>query len=152
MIRIVFPFGVTSRNIIPVIYIIHASRYINDFTVLGWKQWLGGALLSSIIFTLIPFTDNGSIIQQRRKRRGLVADGIFKTCSHAVILWKSIMPVGGRVAGKGVGVYNSGGSSDGKSYGRFHARNEISIYTTNIDYSIFRSNLLWSSAITTRPE
>lgn len=24
------------------------------------------------------------------------------------------MPVGGRVAGKGVGVYNSGGSSDGK--------------------------------------
>lgn len=62
----------------------------------------------------MPFTDNGSIIRLRRKRRWQVADGIFKSCSYAVILWKSIMPVGGRVAGKGVGVYNSGGSSDGE--------------------------------------
>ncbi|CAI6360899.1 unnamed protein product [Macrosiphum euphorbiae] len=30
------------------------------------------------------------------------------------------MPVGGRVAGKGVGVHNSGGSSDGHASGGFN--------------------------------
>lgn len=43
-----------------------------------------------------------------------MAEKIFKSYGHAVVFWKAIMPVGGRVAGKGVGVHNSGGSSDGK--------------------------------------
>lgn len=57
------------------------------------------------------FADNESIIRWRWQ----VTEGIFKSYLLVVILWKSIMPVGGRVAGKGVGVHNSGGSSDGKS-------------------------------------
>jgi hypothetical protein len=68
----------------------------------------------TIIIVIICYLDNGSIIRRWRWRLGKVAVGIFKSYAPAVVLWKSIMPVGGRVAGKGVGVHNSGGSSDGK--------------------------------------
>jgi len=67
-----------------------------------------------VIVVIISSSDNGLIIRRWRRRLGKVAVGIFKSYAPAVILWKSIMPVGGRVAGKGVGVHNSGGSSDGK--------------------------------------
>lgn len=66
------------------------------------------------VFFFFYFPDNESIIRCRRRRlRWQVAEGVFKSYVKAAIFWKSIMPVGGRVAGKGVGVYNSGGSSDG---------------------------------------
>lgn len=67
-----------------------------------------------IVIVVIDSSDNGLIIRRWRRRLGKVALGIFKSYAPAVVLWKSIMPVGGRVAGKGVGVHNSGGSSDGK--------------------------------------
>jgi len=69
-----------------------------------------------LLCIIISSSDNGLIIQRWRRRLGKVAVGIFKSYAPAVVLWKSIMPVGGRVAGKGVGVHNSGGSSDGKYY------------------------------------
>lgn len=69
-----------------------------------------------IVFFLF-FTDNETTIRLRRRRRrwwGQIAEGIIRSYTLlAFIFWKSIMPVGGRVAGKGVGVHNSGGSSDG---------------------------------------
>lgn len=70
-----------------------------------------------IFFFFIP--GQGSSIVRRRRRWWWrpVTEGIFNSFARAVILWKSIMPVGGRVAGKGVGVYNSEGSSDDKSTG-----------------------------------
>ena len=67
-----------------------------------------------IVVIIISSSDNGLTIRRWRRRLGKVAVGIFKSYAPAVVLWKSIMPVGGRVAGKGVGVHNSGGSSDGK--------------------------------------
>lgn len=66
------------------------------------------------VIVVIDSSDNGLIIRRWRRRLGKVALGIFKSYAPAVVLWKSIMPVGGRVAGKGVGVHNSGGSSDGE--------------------------------------
>ncbi|KAL4107786.1 hypothetical protein QTP88_018077 [Uroleucon formosanum] len=72
------------------------------------------------IVVIISSSDNGLIIRRGRRRLGKVAVGIFKSYAPAVVLWKSIMPVGGRVAGKGVGVHNSGGSSDGHASGGFN--------------------------------
>lgn len=73
-------------------------------------------LLHCFFFVLF-FTDNETTIRLRRRRRrwwGQIAEGIIRSYTLlAFIFWKSIMPVGGRVAGKGVGVHNSGGSSDG---------------------------------------
>ncbi|XP_022166490.1 uncharacterized protein LOC111031020 [Myzus persicae] len=69
---------------------------------------------------LFNLNNNGLIIRRWRRRLGKVAVGIFKSYAPAVVLGQSIMPVGGRVAGKGVGVHNSGGSSDGHASGGFN--------------------------------
>ncbi|XP_025405985.1 uncharacterized protein LOC112680177 [Sipha flava] len=69
---------------------------------------------------LHKLNNNESIIRQQRRWRWKVAEEVSKSYVLVVILWKSIMPVGGRVAGKGVGMHNSGGSSDGHASGGFN--------------------------------
>lgn len=105
--------------------------------------------VSKNVMSLISwsFADDESIIgSRRRRRRWRLANGIFKSHIHvtaavaaaaAFTLCSTIMPVGGRVAGKGVGVYNSGGSSDGKRRCRFWFRLPYTIRKASVKRSCF---------------